>query len=129
MAFRHDQRSGFDRRASLPGDGVTRSLRRLHDSRFGLIAVLVAINALNLIDLLLTFNLLGSDVVEGNPVMRFLLGYHPLNAMFVKTAIVAAVTLAMWRLRRYRIVLATAILVLAAFVALTGWELWLLATT
>jgi hypothetical protein len=55
--------------------------------------------------------------------MQVLIGKNPLIALFVKVAIVAAVSFVIWRLRRYRLILATSLVVLAAFVALTVYEL------
>ena len=124
--FRVDRRSGFDRRASCPGGPITRGLRRLRDSRWGLVGVLIAINALNVLDLLLTLRLLGDGATEGNPVMRVLIGNDPVVALFVKVALVALVSLEIWRQRRYRLILAMAVIFLAAFVALTLYELRLI---
>jgi hypothetical protein len=126
--FREDRRSGFDRRASHPGGPVTRALRWLRDSRRGVADILIGINLLNVVDLLLTFMLLGNGIVEANPVMRILIGNDPLGALFVKLAIVALVTLGMWRQRRYKVILGLAVLTFAGFVMLAGWEIWLLLT-
>jgi hypothetical protein len=125
--FRPDRRSGFDRRASVPGGPITRALRRIRDSRFGLPAILVAVNLLNIVDLLLTFRLLGDGAVEGNPLMRVLIGNDPILALIVKVGLVALATWGLWRQRRYRLVVATCVLVLAGFVAITGYEVLLLA--
>jgi hypothetical protein len=122
--FKVDHRSGFDRRASCPGGPLTRGLRRLRDSRHGLAAVLVSINALNVLDLLLTLRLLGDgSATEGNPVMRALIGNDPLIALFVKVALVALVSLGIWRQRRYRMILGLAVIFLVAFSVLTLYEL------
>jgi len=122
--FKADHRSGFDRRASCPGGPLTRGLRRLRDSRYGLAAVLVTINALNLVDLLLTLRLLGDGAAtEGNPIMRALIGNDPVIALFVKVALVALVSFEIWRQRRYKVILGLAVIFLVAFVALTVYEL------
>jgi hypothetical protein len=103
-------------------------LMRLRDSTAALVGVLVAINLLNVVDLLLTFLLLGDGAMEGNPVMRALIGNDPLIAMFVKIALVALVTLGIWRQRRYRIILGTAVVILGVFIVLAAYEIGLLLT-
>ena len=100
-------------------------LRELRDSRFALATLLAALNVLNVVDLLLTFRLLGGRVVEGNPIMRVLIGSDPLVALIVKVVIVAAVSIGVWRQRRYRVVLAASLVFLGAFVILTAYELGL----
>ena len=125
-AFKHERRSGFDRRAANPGGPLTQALRQLRDSRWALIGLLAAINALNVLDLVLTLQVLGGRVTEGNPVMRILIGNSPLLALLVKVAIVGAVSFEIWRQRRYRVVLAAAVLFLLVFVTLTVFELRLL---
>ena len=124
--LRHpERRTGFDRREEGRGGPLALSIEGLRDSGIALATVLAAINALNLIDLLLTLRLLDGGALEANPVMDILIGRDPLVALFVKAAIVAAVSIAIWRQRRYRLILATGLLVLVAFVALTAYELWL----
>jgi len=118
-----EHRTGFDRREQGRGGLLARTLERFRDSDLTLAVALGAINALNLLDLLLTLRLLDDGAVEGNPVMQVLIGKNPLIALFVKVAIVAAVSFVIWRLRRYRLILATSLVVLAAFVALTVYEL------
>ena len=125
-AFKHDRRSGFDRRADRPGGPITQALRELRDRRYALPALLVAINVLNVVDLLLTLVLLGDGASEANPVMRVLLGGNPALATIVKVGVIAAVTAELWRQRRYRVILATAVIFFGVFVALTAWEVRLL---
>jgi hypothetical protein len=124
-AFKPERRTGFDRRASRPGGPLTQALRELRDSERALLALLVAINLLNVLDLLLTLVLLEGGASEGNPVMRVLIGNDPLVALVVKVAIVLFVTIAIWRQRRHRIMLGLAVVVLLLFVALTAYEVLL----
>ena len=121
-----ERRLGFDRRNEGRGGPWGRALEQLRDSGLALALVLGAINALNLLDLLLTFRLLDDGAVEGNLFMRVLIDSGPVAALFVKVLIVGGVSFAIWRQRRYRLILATSLLVLAVFVVLTAYELRLI---
>jgi hypothetical protein len=115
----HERRTGFDRRGTVPGgaiaagyDGVLRGLR---DSPSHLGIILVTINLLNVVDFLLTLNALAMGAAEANPVMKSLFNVDPLYAGIFKFIAIFAVTLVMWRCRRYRSALQAALLVLAVF--------------
>jgi hypothetical protein len=96
-------------------EGLLRSLRD-HSSR--LLLMLIAINALNLADYLLTLNCLSNGGGEANPVMAWLLGADVVSAGAFKMAMVLGVSLILWRYRRYRRAILTTLVILAAFVAL-----------
>jgi len=125
-AFRHDRRTGFDRRADNPGGPVTQALRELRDRPGALPALLIAINVLNILDLALTLLLLGDGASEANPIMRVLIGNDPRLALLVKVGVIAVVSAELWRQRRYRVILATAVIFFGIFVTLTAYEVRLL---
>ncbi len=124
-----ERRSGFDRR--LPENGVAAAgelaLRGLRDRSALLASVLVAVNVLNVTDLLFTLFLLSRGAAEGNPVMDALIGTDPLVAAAFKVALLGLVSATVWRMRRYRSILAVGLIALAAFVILTFYELLLVA--
>jgi hypothetical protein len=64
--------------------------------------LILSILVLNCIDGILTIVLLGTGkVVEMNPMMAYLLGYHPLLFMVCKQFLVSAGVLLLWRLREH----------------------------
>ncbi len=100
-----DRRGGFERR------NPRMLLQFFRDRPYRLLALLVALNVMNVLDLLLTMGALRSGLAEGNPVMGLLLSAgYPAGIVF-KIALVAAASLVMWWLRRYR---ATAVGVIVA---------------
>ena len=126
----HERRSGFDRRAGdRPGAThvVGNALRTLRDRPLLLVILLVELNLLNLSDYLLTrFSLEVGVVDEVNPVMRGLFSTDPRLAGAVKLSIVLAVSLIVWRFRRFRAVLATSlavvvVLLLVVIYQVGGW--------
>ena len=130
LVFRYpERRTGFDRRAHGPvGRRVAdRLLLGLDRSSVALAAVLVLINVLNLTDLVLTLRLMGSGAQEANPVMMGLFGIGPVTAFVVKVAALGLVTFAIWKMRKYRSILALSLVALGAFVVLVGYELILIA--
>jgi hypothetical protein len=123
-----ERRTGFDRREGGPGfrRATDRILMGLDRSSFGLAAVLVLTNVLNITDLALTFRLLGKGAEEANPIMLGVLGLGPVAAFVIKVAALGLVTLAIWKMRRYRSILALSLVALGAFVVLIGYELILI---
>ena len=120
--LRHpERRSGFDRRAHARGF-FGHPLEQLRDSPAALAGILIAVNVLNVLDLVLTFQLLHDHIVEGNLIMRSLIGTDPLVALIVKVVIVAGVTLAIWAQRRFRLMLFLGLTVFSVFVVLTAYE-------
>jgi hypothetical protein len=114
----HERRSGFDRRAPCRGglsSGFEGALVCLRDRPRLLRMVLIVVNILNLADFLLTLNVLANGGGEANPVMRSLFNADPLWAGLFKFLAILAVTLLMWRCRRFRSALEASVLVLAVF--------------
>ncbi len=120
-AFRyrfHNRRTAFDRRRRYP---VLGSLR---DQPALLLGVLLAMNALSLLDGLLTAAELRSGIAsEANPVLAQLFATNSYAALAFKTALVVAVSVAIWHQRRYRIMLAVSLLGLAVFTAVVAYHL------
>lgn len=114
-----ERRSGFDRRADSRGGtsavGLEGLLRGLRDRPRRVTLILVAVNVLNLADFLLTLNVLAMGGGEANPLMRSLFAAHPLYAGTFKMLAVFAVSLVIWRCRRFRSALQAALIVLAVF--------------
>jgi hypothetical protein len=129
ILHRHERRTGFDRRAPEGAAAAASegALRFLRDNDLVLAAVLVTFNVLNVLDLVLTFYLLAFGAREGNPVMEALLGRDPLTAGVFKVVVLGLVSMIVWKMRRYRSMLAVSVLALLVFVGLTGYELFMLA--
>ncbi len=128
--FRHpERRLGFDRRlpahpASAAAEGTLRFLR---DSDVALASTLVLLNVLNVTDLLLTLYLLPRGASEANVVIEALLSTHPLSAALFKVVVVALASTVIWKMRRYRAILALGVFAVAVFLVLTVYELAMLA--
>lgn len=113
-----DRRTGFDRRVDYPVLGTMR------DHEWIVLAALIALNALSLLDGLLTAAELATGLAsEGNPVLRALIGVHPWAAVAVKIGAIIGVSLIIWHGRRVRIVLATSLVALAVFAAVVAYHL------
>jgi hypothetical protein len=114
-----ERRSGFDRRTTVDSATIAgraeSMLRGLRDRPSALAIVLVVVNVLNVIDFFLTLNCLAMGGGEANPIMRRLFDADPLAAGVFKFLAIAAVTILMWRCRRFRSALQTAVLILAVF--------------
>jgi hypothetical protein len=126
-----ERRSGFERRARTDGiaGAPERALVFVRDHDIVLATMLAIVNVLNVSDLLMTVQLLRHGAMEGNPVIDALLGADPLLAAAFKVILLGAVSLVIWRMRRYRSILALAMLALSGFVLLFGYELLLLSRT
>ena len=59
---------------------------------------------------------------EGNPVLRDVIARSPLAGVFFKVIVVVLVSVGIWRLRRYRQVLAIALLALALYAAVLAYH-------
>lgn len=94
------------------------SLVAIRDSPATLALLLAAINAMNVMDLVLTYEALQFGHGEGNPVMAVMFSYGPLAAAGFKILTVAAVTLIVWRMRGYRKVLQVAVSAFALYVGI-----------
>jgi hypothetical protein len=123
-----ERRTGFDRRARGFGGppAPARVLAFVRDRDAVLVTMLCVVNALNISDLFMTLHLLRRGAVEANLLMGALLGVDPIVAGAFKVITLAAVSLAIWRMRRYRSVLALAALALGGFATLFAYQLALL---
>ncbi len=82
--------------------------------------LLVSTWLLNLMDALLTLGVVTSGLaVEANPVMAAALECGPHVFVVAKLALVSAGTLVIWRLRQNRFALVGALVVFAAYVAVS----------
>ncbi len=80
--------------------------------------VLATIVVFNFLDLMLTIRALNRGAIEANPVMRNLFWTHPVIAAIVKIGVVAAVVLALQRMRRFRRALELSLVLLVGFTVL-----------
>lgn len=89
-----------------------------------LIGLLVVLNVLSLMDGTLTaFELATGIAREGNPAFGSLISASPLVAGAVKVALMAAVSVVIWRNRRIRSIVVLAPLALMGYVALLAYHL------
>jgi hypothetical protein len=109
-----ERRSGFDRRDS--GSAVRRLLAVLRDYPISLFALLIAINVMNVLDYWLTLGVLGAGFSEGNPLMAYMFSQGTAAAGWFKFLCVALVSVAIWPMRRYRLVLQVAVFAAVIFV-------------
>lgn len=107
-----EQRTGFDRRATSRYQSALTAYRR---QRRAIAVILGLILVLNATDLILTVRALGRGTGEANPLMAWLFEQHVGLAAIFKLAIGIAVTVVIWRLRRYRRVLELSIVLAALF--------------
>jgi hypothetical protein len=129
-----ERRSGFDRRLRNARSDLARAMERTllayRDSTAMVATVLVTANVANVTDLVLTRRGLALGALEANPIMAMLFADNPAAAAVFKVGVGLAVTLAIWRMRRYRAVLVTSLAISATFAALMfyhalGAALWL----
>jgi len=96
-----ERRTGFDRRGER--GRLASAIRLLRDDPVYLAALLLCVNLLNLADLMLTTQWLALGIAtEGNPLMATLFNLSPDVAATFKVAVVALVSVAIWRRRQYR---------------------------
>ena len=96
---------------------------RLRDQPARLAELLVLVNLFSVVDLLITLELLRLGAVEVNPIMARLLEYGPGPAAVAKIGVVLVATLGLWRLRRHRAALTTAVALVAVYGSLVTFEL------
>ncbi len=122
-----ERRTGFDRRRNVCRSPVTAALQapvlRLRDDPRMLAEVLVLINVLSALDLFITLMVLRMGAVELNPLMAYLLDLGPLPAAVAKLGLVVSATIGLWKLRRHRAALATALGLAVTYGALISFEL------
>jgi len=125
-----DRRSGFDRRRrrrhTAVGVAWETSLVYLRDNASALFAVLATANLLSILDLVFTRHALQDGALEGNPLMRALLHWNPAVGAVVKVGIIAALSLVIWEMRRYRPILQVAVFALAIYAAIVLYHIFLL---
>lgn len=114
----HERRSGFDRRRT-DAEGVAARLDRvlwwLREQPRAVAWLLVSANVLNLLDLLLTVNVLLLGASEANPLMEWLFDRQPALAWVFKLGTIAAASVVLWRLRKFRLALAATVCLAAVF--------------
>ena len=116
-----ERRTGFDRRRR---EAILGALR---DDRFLFGLILVAIVVLSVSDWLLTLRALKAGAVEGNPVLARLITINPGLAAGFKATITLLMALLMWKMRRYRYILAAGLGALLVYWALMAYHLGSLA--
>jgi hypothetical protein len=121
-----ERRSGFDRRQTTwpVARLADRALRQLRDEPLTLLMLLAGVNVLNVLDQAATGRALAAGFTEGNPVMAALISYDPMVAAGVKLLAVLGVTVSVWMLRRYRVVLQVGVLTFALFTAVLLWHFY-----
>lgn len=105
-----ERRTGFDRRADAEG-----GLRTLSERPEVLLVLLAAVNVMNVLDQLATQRALAAGFTEGNPVMASLIAYDPRVAFLFKILAVLGVSVGVWSLRRYRLILQVGVLMFGVF--------------
>ena len=103
---------------------VDRALLNLRDRPRVIFATLLAVNALNLADLLLTLNVLANGGGEANPILRSLFALDPLYAGIFKVVAVFFTSWLAWRCRGYRSGLQASLILLAMFSAVICYHLF-----
>ena len=125
-----ERRSGFDRRqprrATAVGAAVDASLVYLRDNASVVFAVLATANLFSILDLVFTLRALQHGAVEANPLMKALFDWDPTIGVVVKAGIIMALSLLIWRMRRYRIILQVAVFALALFGAIVAYHIYCL---
>jgi hypothetical protein len=108
-----DRRSGFDRRASR--SVANRLLVAVRDEPAILLTLLISLNVMNVLDFLFTIGALEAGYAEGNPFMALMFARGYVVAGGIKFVIIATVSIAIWRMRRYRSVLQVAVFACVVF--------------
>ena len=121
-----ERRGGFDRRApdSASSRVFERALLRLRDDGPVLVALLALANILSLLDFFLTRRALDRGAGEANLLLRHLLMQNVWAAGAFKVLLVLLVSLTVWRLRRYRLVLLAGVAECALYVPVIAYQLY-----
>lgn len=124
----HERRSGFDRRGPARAGSATTVLENtlvgLRCRPGTLLALLAAVNALNLADFVLTLNVLTAGGGEANPIMRSLFALNPVYAGVFKVMAVLLTTVLVWRCRRFRRALEAALIMGAVFAVVFFYHIY-----
>jgi hypothetical protein len=125
-----ERRTGFDRRGPRRAGRIwatlDASLVYLRDNASVVLAVLLTANLLSILDLVFTLRALQNGAQEGNPVMKALLDWNPAVAGGVKVGIILGLSLLIWRLRRYRMILQVALFALAMYGGIIAYHIYCL---
>lgn len=114
----YNRRGGFDRRRAYP------FLRTLRDVPWTLLTVLVLVNLLSALDGMLTaIELTYGLASEANPVFGSLIQLSPQLAGLFKVGVMIAVSVGIWRWRRYRAIVLLAPLTAGLYAALLAYHL------
>jgi len=114
----YDRRTSFDRRKRYPILGTIR------DHPWLLVFVLVLINTLSWLDGVLTLFEVSTGIArEGNPLLAAAFEHQPMIAVLLKAAVILALSVMMWRMRTYRIMLVMSFLTLGVFAAVVAYHL------
>lgn len=103
------------------------TLIQLRDNPRALIALLALANVLSLLDLSFTLRALALGATEGNPLMAWLFGHSTFAAAAAKVGMVAGLSLVIWRLRRYRAILALSFFAISIFGGVVIYHVWMFA--
>jgi len=109
---------------SPTADLLESGLVYLRDRPVSLLVVLIAANAFNLPDFLMTLHALSSGAAEANPLLRGLFNASPWAAGLFKLVLVAALSVLIWRCRRFRLLLLTGAALLGAFVLVFVYQVY-----
>ena len=112
-----ERRTGFDRRRRTFATGV------LRDNSEALVVLVVVLNALNILDLALTAEVLSLGAAEANPIMAAAFAHGWETAALVKVGSMALISLAVLLMRRYRRVLQVALAGAALYAVLICYHL------
>lgn len=121
-----ERRTGFDRRNSRFSPFQRRYLAllvALRDNPVWLLAMLAVVNLLNVLDLFFTIRALVSGEVEVNPLLRVLFAENVYVAAFFKAVLILGVSLLIFRLRRFRLVLEAGVLAAVVFLAVFVYQI------
>jgi hypothetical protein len=120
-----ERRSGFDRR--LPRGRLARAeesaLRFLRTHDVALLVLLLAVNAMNVLDYVATIAAFDRGATEANPLMGYLFAHSPWAAGATKFVLVATATALIWRMRRFRTAVAAGLGLTLCFGALMIYQL------
>jgi hypothetical protein len=113
----NERRGGYDRRRSYALTGV------LRDNALALLGVLFVINALSLVDLAFVLDAAGTVGRHAHPVLADVVSQDVGQAWVLKAGVMLAVSWGIWRERRRRAVLGTALFALVASLAVVAVRL------
>ena len=121
VALRYpERRTGFDRRFS---SRYQIALDRFRTDPRAIAGVLGLVLALNALDLVLTVQALDRGATEANPIMAWLFGQGLPIATAFKLGVGLVVTLAIWRLRKYRRMLELSLVLTGVFTLVFAYHL------